>query len=143
MVLYASDFDLSKYLKSGDLGDVGTEKRLKIKTVTKETHVGEREETKACLWFTTTDKGLLLNKTNRQVLWDAFGNDMSLWAGKVIVVFVAMTEFRGKMGPGLRVRIPPPKDDYRAPAPKKPPPKPQVEEEPDDFDEAENLDDER
>ena len=42
MVLYASDFDQSKYLKAADIGDVGAEKRFKTKTVTKETGVGER-----------------------------------------------------------------------------------------------------
>ena len=140
MVLYASDFDQSKYLKAADLGEVGSEKRLKIKVVTKETGVGEREETKACVWFTTTDKGLLLNKTNLRVLQSAFGNDMELWAGKIVVVFSTMADFRGKMGPALRVRIPPPKDNYRAPPPKQAP-KPSVDEEVDGFDESEQLND--
>jgi hypothetical protein len=47
------------------------------------------------------------------------------------------------MGPALRVRIPSPKDGYRAaPMPaKKQPPKPPVETEADDFDEEEQLDD--
>ena len=31
------------------------------------------------------------------------------WTGKIIVLFPTMAEFRGKMGPALRVRIPPPK----------------------------------
>ena len=44
----------SKYLKAADFGEVGNEKRLKIKNVTEETGVGEREETKACVWFTTS-----------------------------------------------------------------------------------------
>ena len=85
MVLYASDFDQSKYLKAADLGEIDSEKRLKIKTVTKEIEVGEKQETKACVWFTNIDKGLLLNKTNLRVLQGAFGNDMELWAGKIIV----------------------------------------------------------
>jgi hypothetical protein len=62
---------------------------------------------------------------------------MDSWAGRVIVLFVVTADFRGKMGPALRVRIPPPKNDYRAPPVKKPP----VEAEADDFDEAELLDD--
>jgi hypothetical protein len=141
MVLYASDFDQSKYLKAADLGEVGNEKRLKIKNITKETSVGEREETKACVWFTTVDRGLLLNKTNLRVLQGAFGNSMESWAGKIVVVFSTMADFRGKMSPALRVRIPPPKDDHRAPPPPKPTPKPAVDEELDGFDEPEQLDD--
>jgi hypothetical protein len=64
---------------------------------------------------------------------------MDSWAGRVIVLFVVTADFRGKMGPALRVRIPPPKNDYGAPPVKRP--KPPVEAEADDFDEPELLDD--
>jgi len=142
LTLLASDFDQSRYLRAADLGGLGSEKRLKIKAVTKEIDVGERKETKAVLWFTTTDKGLMLNKTNLRVLQGAFGNVMDNWPDKIVVVLSAMVDFRGKMTPALRVKIPPPKDNYRAP-PKKaePTPKPPVDEEPDGFDDPESLDD--
>ena len=53
-----------------------------------------------------------------------------------------MADFRGKMGPAMRVRIPPPKEAYKAPAsPPKPTPKPPVDEELDGFDDPEQLDD--
>jgi hypothetical protein len=130
MPLYASDFDQSRFLRAADLGEISSEKRLKMKTVTKEIDVGENKETKPCVWFTTTDKGLLLNKTNLRVLQSAFGNDMLLWANKIVVVYSTMADFRGKMVPALRVRIPPPKDSYRA-APK-PAPKQQVVDDEDD-----------
>ena len=45
MVLLASDFDQSKYLKASDLGPLNTEKRVKIKAVTVE-KIGEKEEIK-------------------------------------------------------------------------------------------------
>jgi hypothetical protein len=140
-MLLASDFDQSKYLRAADLGEIGREKRLKIGRVTKETDVGEEKRTKAVVWFTTTDKGLVLNKTNLRILQSAFGDQMDPWAGKIVVVFSTMADFRGKMVPALRVRIPPPKDDYRAPPPKKPQPKPPADEEVDDFDEPEQLND--
>ena len=60
-------------------------------------------------------------------------------AGKIIVLYPTTAEFRGKMGPAMRVRIPPPKDSYRASP--KPAPKPPVDEEIDGFDEPEQLDD--
>jgi hypothetical protein len=141
LTLLASDFDQSRYLQATKFGELGTEKRLKIKAVTKEIDVGDQKETKAVLWFTTTDKGLMLNKTNLRVLQGAFGDAMDNWRDKIVVVFSVMVDFRGKMVPGLRVKIPPPKDDYKAPAPKKPTPKPPVEEEPEDFDDPESLDD--
>ena len=76
MVMYASEFDQSKYLRAADLGEVGSEKRLKIKTITKETNVGEEQKTRPGLWFTTVAKGLLLNKTNLRVLQSGFGDAM-------------------------------------------------------------------
>jgi hypothetical protein len=52
----------------------------------------------------------------------AFGNNMEVWAGKIIVVFPTMVDMRGKMVPALRVRIPPPKqassNGQTVPAPK-------------------------
>src|SRR4051812_44006461 len=105
MVLYASEFDQSRYLKAADIGEVGSEKRVKIKAVTKETDVGEKQETKACVWFTTLEKGLLLNKTNLRTLQGPLGDVMDAWAGKIVVLYVIMDNFRGKPGPALRVRI--------------------------------------
>jgi hypothetical protein len=137
-MLYASDFDQSKYLKAADIGEVGSEKRVKIKAVTKETDVGERQETKACVWFTNLDKGLLLNKTNLRVLQSAFGNSMEAWVSKIVVLYSVMAPFRGQMVPSLRVRIPPPKEASKA---SKPTPKPPVDEEVDGFDDPEQLDD--
>jgi hypothetical protein len=138
-MLLASDFDQSRYLKAADLGKIGSEKRTKIKITTKETNVGERQETKACVWFTNLDKGLLLNKTNLRVLQSAFGNSMDAWVGKIVVLYSIMADFRGQMGPALRVKIPPPKDSYRAPPP---PPKPIDEDEDiDGFDESGQLND--
>ena len=131
MTLYASDFDRSKYMKAADLGPTGTEKRFKIKNCTKET-VGEKEEAKACVWFTTHPKGLLLNKTNLRTLQGALGDKMDNWTGKVVILFVTPVSNRGAMVDGIRVRIPPPKDDYRAPAAPAPKPKPPPVEEPDD-----------
>jgi hypothetical protein len=131
MTLYASDFDQSKYMKAADLGPTGTAKRFKIKNCTKET-VGEKEEAKACVWFTTHTKGLLLNKTNLRTLQGALGDKMDNRLGKVVILFVTPVSNRGAMVDGIRIRIPPPKDDYRAPAAPAPKPKPPPAEEPDD-----------
>jgi hypothetical protein len=51
----------------------------------------------------------VLNRLNNRTLRGAFGDDIAGWAGKVIIIFAMMVEMRGKMVPGLRVRIPPPK----------------------------------
>ena len=51
----------------------------------------------------------MLNRVNNRTIRGAFGDAIEGWTGKIIVLFPTMAEFRGKMGPALRVRIPPPK----------------------------------
>ena len=104
MVL-ASNYDQSRYFKAADLE---TEKKLRIKSVTEE-QVGEQKEQKLVVWFTNDKRGLVLNKTNNRTIRAAFGDDCSGWIEKIVVLFPTTDEFRGKMVPVLRVRIPPPK----------------------------------
>jgi hypothetical protein len=115
MVLLASDFDKSKYLKAEDLK---AEKKFRIKAVTVE-EVGEKKEQKLVVWFTNDERGLVLNKTNNRTIRNAFGDDTKAWEKMIIAVFPTMVDMRGKLTPGLRVRIPPPKQAAAAaPAPK-------------------------
>ena len=107
MVLLASNFDQSKYFKAADLSG---EKKFRIKNVTEEeVGIGNDKEKKLVVWFTNDERGLVLNKTNNRTLRGAFGDTCDGWNGKIIVVFPTMADFRGKMVPALRVRIPPPK----------------------------------
>jgi hypothetical protein len=107
MVLLASTYDQSKYFKAADLE---AEKKLKIKSVSEEmVGMDKDRERKLVIWFTNDARGLVLNRVNNRTLRSAFGDAVEGWAGKIIVVFPTMAEFRGKMGPALRVRIPPPK----------------------------------
>ena len=107
MVLLASSYDQSRYFKAADLKQ---EKKLRIKTVTEEQiGTGAEKEKKLVVWFTNDERGLVLNKTNNRTIRGAFGDDCAEWPGKIIVLFPTTDEFRGKMGPALRVRIPPPK----------------------------------
>ena len=133
MVLLASSYDQSKYFKAADLED---EIRLKIKNVSEEKiGLGLEQEVKLVVWFTNDKRGLVLNRTNNRTIRTAFGDAVDGWSGKIIVLFPTTAEFRGKMGPALRVRIPPPKDGHRAPAAPAPKPKPDPAVEPeDDFD---------
>ena len=107
MVLLASTYDQSKYFKAADLAG---EKKLKIKSVTPEIVGADRDkEKKLVVWFTTDEHGLVLNRVNNRTLRGAFGDAVDGWTGKIIIIFPTMAEFRGKMAPALRVRIPPPK----------------------------------
>ena len=71
-------------------------------------------EVKLVVWFTNSKRGLVLNRVNNRTIRAAYGDAVDGWVGKIIVLFPTTAEFRGKVGPALRVRIPSPKDGYRA-----------------------------
>ena len=107
MVLLASNYDQSRFLKAQDLT---AEKKFRIKNVTEEeVGFGKDKEKKLCVWFTNDNRALVLNKTNIRTLAGAFGDPCKDWIGRIVIVFPTMAEYRGEMKPALRVRIPPPK----------------------------------
>jgi hypothetical protein len=115
MVLLASNYDQSRFLKAADLKH---EKKFRIESVTEE-EVGEKKEQKLVVWFTNDKRGLVLNKTNNRAIRGAFGDAVDGWKGKIIIIFPTNVDVRGKLTPALRVRIPPPKQTAAAaPAPK-------------------------
>jgi hypothetical protein len=136
MVLLASTFDQGLYFKAAD---VQAPKKLLIKDVTvEEIGVGQDKEKKLVVWFDNDPRGLVLNKTNNRTLRGAFGDDCAGWKGKIIVLYPTTDEFRGRMVPVLRVRIPPPKEGKGqtvAAKPKPPPPPPDAELLDDELDE--------
>jgi hypothetical protein len=122
-MLLASAYDQSRFFKAAD---VQAEKKLRIKDVTEE-EIGQDKQKKLVVWFDNDPRGLVLNKTNNRALRGAFGDDCAGWKGKIIVVYPTTDEFRGRMVPVLRVRIPPPKEGNRQtvaakPKPSAPPP---------------------
>jgi hypothetical protein len=121
MVLLASQYDQSRFFKAAD---VTQEKKLRIKSVTEEMiGNGADKEQKLVIWFTNDEHGLVLNRVNNRTIRGAFGDAVDAWAGNIIVLFPTTAEFRGKMGPALRVRIPPPKQTSSAVKPEPPPAK--------------------
>jgi hypothetical protein len=107
MVLLASNYDQSRFLKAADLAG---EKKFRIKEVTEEEVGQDRDRTKKLVvWFTNDERGLVLNKTNNRTIRGAFGDAVDGWVGKVIIIFPTTVDMRGKLTPALRVRIPPPK----------------------------------
>jgi hypothetical protein len=123
MVLLASAYDQSRFFKAADLTQ---EMKLRIKDVTEEwIGTGADKEKKLVVWFTNDEHGLVLNRVNNRTIRGAFGDSVEGWKGKIIILFPTMAEFRGKMGPALRVRIPPPKEGNGQvvvrPAPQTPP----------------------
>ncbi len=83
-------------------------------------------EVKPVLHFNGRKKGLVLNKTNAQVVVEAYGDDTETWKGRDIVLFVdPNVMFQGKVTPAIRVRVPkaaPQPVVQHAPAPPAPEP---------------------
>jgi hypothetical protein len=83
--------------------------------------VGRQRDEKPVLYFKGESRGLVLNKTNKNVIAKAYGKETDGWTGKEIVLFHAMVDFGGEMVESIRVRLP-----RTAPAPK---PAPQTHDE--------------
>jgi len=98
----------SKYLKAEDLK--GRDIKVTMANVERE-KLGQ--DMKPVLYFKGAGKGLCLNKTNANTIGDAYGDDTDAWFGQEIILFSVMTEYQGKTGPAIRVRVPTARD--RAP----------------------------
>jgi hypothetical protein len=114
MVLLASSFDQSRFLRAED---VPQERLLRIKACTEEKiGQGAEQSTKLVVWFTNDKRGLVLNKTNNRTIRGAYGDDVAHWASQLIVVFPTTAPFGAKIVPCLRVRIPPPRQQEAVPS---------------------------
>ena len=71
-----SDVYGGQYLKAAMIGE--DRFRMEIKKVVEEL-VGQEEDRKIVLYFTATEKGLVLNATNANTLAAAYGDDMAGW----------------------------------------------------------------
>jgi hypothetical protein len=104
----ASDFDQSKYLKAADFKE--HERRLlRIKGVNAITFEDSGER-KLVVNFENSTQSLVLNKTTNRFIRGVFGDETDGWSGKSIVVFRCDVELRGRLTPGLRVRLPTPQN---------------------------------
>jgi len=93
----------SKFLKADDLR--GRAVKLTIDSVQME-KLDDGE--KPVLFFLGKEKGLVLNRTNSDVLADAFGHETDDWANREIEVYPDKTHYQGKLVACLRVRVPVP-----------------------------------
>ena len=96
----------SNYVKASDLN--GKPCPLTIRTcVLEELGQGNDKEKKPVLYFNKAQKGLVLNKTNANVIADAYGDDTANWEGKAVEVYPTEVEFKGKLVDGIRLRVVP------------------------------------
>ncbi len=106
----------SNYIKAADLQ--GRTVPVVISDVKIETlGSGQDAEQKAILYFQGKERGLVLNKTNANIISQAYGDETDDWIGMEIELYVAMVQFQSNMVEAVRVRIPRKKPAGQAPAP--------------------------
>lgn len=106
----------SKYLKSGDVenGDLV----LTIARVTTETvGQGADAEQKPIVYFSETEKGLVLNKVNANSISNLYGPETDAWTGRRIALFSTEVDFAGRPTLALRVRLKAPNGNTPAKVP--------------------------
>lgn len=88
----------SKYLKATDLPRKGL--TLVIDTVEQE-QIGN--DNKWILYFNSEDKGLVLNKTNANMIASEFGNKVAEWSSRSVHLRKEKVSFQGKVVDAIRV----------------------------------------
>jgi hypothetical protein len=110
----------SRFITATGLGD--RKIRTKIARIRKQALQQQLggTKTKFILAFTTVDKEMVLNVTNKIVLVDALGRIPADWIGAEVGLFTEPTAIGGKATRGLRLRVLN-KPSRPAPVPKTPP----------------------
>lgn len=95
----------SKYLSAADLGDKKI--RTRIAKVRKEAmrQQSGSERSRFVLYFTTLDKPMVLNATNKNALTDKLGTVPADWINTEIGLYIESTTFAGKPVKGLRLKV--------------------------------------
>lgn len=97
--IYKSNSD---FLKADDIG--GNFWTVTVNAVDqKEFDDGSR---KLHISFAELDKGLVLNKTNADMIGDLYGKNTDGWMGKQVMLFTAPVDYQGKKVQAIRVRAP-------------------------------------
>jgi len=96
----------SKYLGAVDIGDKKIRTRIgKVRKETMQQQGGKPERAKFVIYFTTIDKPMVLNATNKNALVDKLGRVPANWVGADVGLYTENTQFAGKPTKGLRLRV--------------------------------------
>ena len=95
----------SRWFKASNFPQPRDLKIVAAKVETPKLPHGESEE-KLTLTFEGEKKKLVINRTNFDVIAEAFGDDTDNWLGETIQLYADKTRFGGKVVPCVRVRVP-------------------------------------
>lgn len=98
----------SKYLKTSDLN--GKSVKLIIDRIELE-EIGDGK--KPVLYFSGKNKGLVLNKTNANIIAGSYSPNTDGWVGKEIRVYPSKVNFNGQMVDALKVEVVPEVGEFK------------------------------
>lgn len=117
-----NDMFPSKYLKADDLPHAVA---VAVARVESEIMDEQTNEHKWVLYFVGKTKGLVLNRTNANMLAHLFGDDTDSWTNQKINLVAEAVTYMGKITQGIRVKPAqapaPPAAAVAAPTPQAPP----------------------
>lgn len=93
----------SKFLKSADLQGrsvIVTIDRVVMENIQSQ----EGTETKPCVYFKESERGMVLNQTNANMLAEDYGDDTDRWVGQKIELYPARVQFGAKMVDAIRCK---------------------------------------
>jgi len=91
----------SKWIRAADLKN--RDITMMISRVLQE-EVGRDGTTQPVVYFSGTEKGLALNKTNAHTIADALGVETDNWTGGRITLYPTKTDFEGRRVDCIRIR---------------------------------------
>jgi hypothetical protein len=92
----------SNYLKASDADGNPTYTMQDVKIESMKNRDGEEEE-KPVLYFVEVEKGLVLNRTNAQVISGFYGDDTDNWVGERVTLTSVDVSAFGQTKPALRI----------------------------------------
>lgn len=106
----------SNYLKAADIPEEG--RVFTVKTVEEEEFKNDGEtQNKVIVYFRESEKGLVLNKTNGNTMFDLCGEDTDEWPGKRVKLVTGVTTYQGRTVDCIRVSTKPVPPKKVAPPP--------------------------
>ncbi|MDX2318316.1 MAG: hypothetical protein QNK44_07925 [Hyphomicrobiaceae bacterium] len=105
----------TKFIKADDIG--AARPTVIIADVRLE-DVGDDAGPKPVAYFHGKEKGMVLNKTNAEMIAHLYGDETDAWRGQSIDLYTTMVQYGGKSLLGIRVMAPAP----QMPAHQAPPP---------------------